>query len=177
MVTKRDQTRPVGQVGFMVKELAGLGGRPFGHAADADTAARAAVAGAKSARRRRRPCASRRPPSKEPWLTCRQGVDTVPGRRSRIEERTSPPRNTAAPCRHVSPTCARWCPVRDPGSVRRVRLTARRSGIAGCSSVSHSRPARSHLPRFLTCGGPTPYKASQVVTASGRPFTLSLIHI
>jgi hypothetical protein len=52
----------------------------------------------------------------------------------------------------ASTTCATWYPVRDPGSGREP-FPARQSGIAGCSTVSHSRLRPSHLSRNLTRRG------------------------
>lgn len=52
----------------------------------------------------------------------------------------------------VSTTCAMWCRGRRPGSGRG-RLRARRSGIAGCSSVAHSPARPSHLSLKVTAPG------------------------
>jgi hypothetical protein len=49
----------------------------------------------------------------------------------------------------VSPTCARWYPVRHPRSGPG-RLPARQGGIAGCASVSHSPARPSHVSPDLT---------------------------
>ncbi len=72
--------------------------------------------------------------------------------------------------RTVSTTCAMWYPVRDPGSEPE-RLLVRRSGIAGCWVVSHSRPRPSHVSRNLTqpgkAGGPIHPRLGPSGTADG----------
>ncbi len=67
----------------------------------------------------------------------------------------------------VPTTCATWYPVRDRGSGPGP-LPVRRSGIAGCSAVSHSRPAPSHVSRTPLKRRVAGNRSDQVDDLAGR---------